>query len=198
MLVYRTDQTLARYFFANNRYFGSGQFVVYPACDYWPCPTAGQSVNFASWMALTGLDRGSSFTPGAPTGVWTSVRPNTFEPGRANIVIYNWDLKPSVPVDLSDSGIQVGDHLPDPRRRELVQRPRRVGTYSGAPVTSIPMTGLTVVQPFGVVPYPPSHTAPQFGVFVLLSATRNNALLERSGVGRAKGRVAESGPAFFI
>jgi hypothetical protein len=33
------------------------------------------------------------------------------------------------------------------------------------------MTGLTVVQQFGSVPYPPSHTAPQFGVFVLLSGT---------------------------
>jgi len=33
---------------------------------------------------------------------------------------------------------------------------------------------LTVVQPFGNVPYPPSHTAPQFGTFVLLSGNALN------------------------
>lgn len=42
------------------------------------------------------------------------------------------------------------------------------GVYSGAPV-GVPMTGLTVAQPVGSVPYPPVHTAPRFGTFVLLS-----------------------------
>ena len=91
-----------------------------------------------------------------------------FEPGRANIVIYNWDLKPSVPVDLTASGIKVGDHYQIRDVENWFNGPVVSGTYSGAPV-SIPMTGLTVMQPFGSIPYPPSHTAPQFGVFVLLS-----------------------------
>src|SRR6185295_3361546 len=94
---------------SNNQYYGTGNFVIYPGCDYWPCPTPAQSVNFATWMLLTGLDKSSTYTPGAPTGVWTSVRPNAYEPGRANIVIYNWPLNASVPVDLSASGIKVGD-----------------------------------------------------------------------------------------
>jgi hypothetical protein len=63
-------------------------------CDTWPCPT-NQSVNFTNWMAVTGLDHSSSFALGAPTGLWTAARPNAYEPGRANIVIFNRDLKPA-------------------------------------------------------------------------------------------------------
>jgi hypothetical protein len=172
MLITRADQTTASYNYANNRYFGTGQFTIDPQCDYWPCPTS-QTVNFATWMALTGLDRASTFTAGAPTGVWTSVRPNQYEPGRANVVIFNWDLKPSLQVDLSGSGIRVGDPYQIRDAENWFGGAVVSGTYTGTPVT-IPMSGLVVAQPFGAVPYPPSHTAPQFGVFVLLSGNALN------------------------
>ncbi len=173
MLILRTDQTAAGYNHGNNQYYGSDRFMVYAACDYWPCPSAGQSVNFATWMAVTGLDKGSTLTPGAPTGSWTAVRPNQYEPGRANLVIYNWDLKPSVAVDLSASGIKVGDRYQIRDVENWYNGAVVSGTYTGAPV-SLPMSGLTVAQPFGSVPHPPSHTAPQFGVFVLLSGNAMN------------------------
>jgi hypothetical protein len=41
------------------------------------------------------------------------------------------------------------------------------GIYDGAPV-SIPMTGLSIATPNGAVPTTPTHTAPQFGAFVLV------------------------------
>ena len=170
MLITGSAQSTAGYLHSNNKYYGSGQFTIYAGCDYWPCATAGQTVNFSTWMLLTGLDRGSFYTPGAPTGIWTAVRPNQYEPGRANIVIYNWDLKPSVAVDLSASGIKIGDTYQIRDAENWFNGPVASGTYNGAPV-NVPMTGLTVVQPFGSVPYPPSHTAPQFGTFVLLSGS---------------------------
>jgi hypothetical protein len=173
MLILRDDQTAANYDHANNQYFGSGRFQIYTGCDYWPCTTSPISADFSNWMLLTGLDRGSTFTAGAPTGVWTAVRPNTYEPGRANVTVYNWSLSPTVQVDLSNAGIRIGDTYQIRDAENFFNGPIATGTYNGSPVT-IPMTNLTVVQPFGVVPYPPSHTAPQFGVFVVLSGNAAN------------------------
>jgi len=138
-----------------------------PSCDGWPCANA-TTYPYANWLLLTGLDAGSTYTPGPPTGVWTAVRPNAYEPGRANIVVFNWDLNPTVTVDLSASGIRVGDSYQIRDVENWYNGPVVSGVYTGSPV-AIPMTGLTVVQPFGSVPYPVVHTAPQFGVFVLLS-----------------------------
>jgi hypothetical protein len=173
MLILRDDQTTANYDHGANTYYGSGKFQIYTGCDYWPCTTSPISTNFSNWMLLTGLDSGSSYTPGAPGGTWISIRPNTFEPGRANVTIYNWGLKPAVDVDLSNAGIKVGDQYQIRDAENWFNGPIATGTYTGAPVT-VPMTNLTVVQPFGTVPYPPSHTAPQFGVFVVLSGNALN------------------------
>ena len=167
-LIYTSDEHPASYNDANNRYYGVNQFWVFPNCGSWPCPSQ-QTVNFSQWQAM-GLDQGSTLAPGAPTGIWTFVRPNQYEPGRANIVIYDWDLAPFVTVDLSKSGIKVGDQYQIRDAQNWYHGAVVSGTYDGSPVT-IPMSGLTVAQPVGSVPYPPSHTAPQFGVFVLLSGT---------------------------
>ena len=81
------------------------------------------------------------------------------EPGRAHVAVYNWDLKPTVDVDLSNAGLKIGDTYEVRDAENFYNGPVATGTYSGAPVT-IPMQNLTVVQPYGNVPYPPSHTAP--------------------------------------
>ena len=140
-----------------------------PGCDDFPCGNSS-GYDFAGWKAATGVDANSTFTAGPPTGVWTFVRPNTYEAGRANIVIYNWDLRSNVQVDLSSSGIKTGDAYQIRDGENFFGAPVVSGTYNGQPVT-IPMTGLQVALPFGVVPNPQPHTAPQFGVFVLLSGS---------------------------
>ncbi len=168
-LIYRDDQDPHSYQWNNNQYYGSGRWVIMPGCDGFPCNNS-TGYDFAGWKAATGLDANSTFTPGAPTGVWTFVRPNTYEPGRANIVIYNWDLRSNVQVDLSNSGIKTGDTYQIRDGENFFGAPVASGTYNGQPVT-IPMTGLQVALPFGVVPNPQPHTAPQFGVFILLSGS---------------------------
>ena len=85
-------------------------------------------------------------------------------------MIFNWDLNPSVAVDLSAAGIKAGDTYQIRDAENWYNGPVVTGVYSGSPV-SIPMTGLSVVLPNGTVPAEPSHTAPQFGVFVLLSGS---------------------------
>ncbi len=168
-MILAPGENPAGYAYNNNTYYGSEQFWVFPSCSGWPCP--GYTVESSSqWQSSLGIDRSSTFSSNAPTAIWTFVRPNQYEPGRANIVIYNWPLQSSVSVDISHSGINVGDRYQIRDAENWYNGAVVSGTYTGSPV-SIPMSGLTVVQPVGSVPYPPSHTAPQFGVFVLLSGT---------------------------
>ena len=102
-----------------------------------------------------------------PTGVRTFVRPNAYEPGRANVTVVNWDRAASVAVDLSAAALAVGTSFEIRDAQNFYAAPVVTGTYSGGPVT-VPMTGLTAARPVGNAPIVPAHTAPEFGVFVVL------------------------------
>jgi hypothetical protein len=151
------DQQVAGYQWGNNRYFGSGTFSY-----------RGKQMNWDAWRASTGLEKTSRYQPGRPTGVWTFVRPNKYEPGRANIVIYNWDRSARVAVDVSNS-IARGARYEVRDAQNFFGPPVASGTYTGAPL-DIPMTGLTPGSPNGAVPTAPKHSAPEFGAFILLPA----------------------------
>lgn len=166
-LFWRPEQNPATYAWDNNQYFGSGRFTVYNGCVTFTCSN-GRTLDFGTWKSENGIDANSTFTAGPPKGVWMAVRPNLYEPGRANIVIYNWDLLSTVQVDLSTAGVQSGDQFEIRDAENWFGGAIVSGTYSGGTVT-IPMTGLQVALPNGVVPNPQPHTAPQFGVFVVLS-----------------------------
>jgi hypothetical protein len=172
-LIYNSSQNPATYTYGNNTYYGADQFWIFPSCNTWPCPQTSslpngyQTVGWTQWQSTDGLDSNSTFNTGAPGGTWVYVRPNLYEPGRANIVIYNWGLQSEVSVNLAPSGIQPGTPFQIRDAENWFAAPVVSGTYTGNPVT-IPMSGLTVVQPVGTVPYSPTHTAPQFGAFVLL------------------------------
>ncbi len=167
-MIVAPGQNPAGYSDSSNTYYGNEQFWMFPSCNTWPCPSYNVETS-SQWQGM-GVDRGSTFNTSAPTGVWSFVRPNQYEPGRANIVVYNWNLSPSVAVDLSGSGMSVGQSFQIRDAENWYNGPVVSGTYNGSPV-SIPMSGLQVAQPVGSVPYPPSHTAPQFGAFVLLSGS---------------------------
>lgn len=167
-LIYNSSQNPATYSYGNNTYYGADQFWIFSSCDTWPCPNGYQTVDWAQWQATDGLDSGSTFNSGSPGGTWVFLRPNLYEPGRANIVIYNWGLQPAISLNLASTGIQPGAPFQIRDAENWFGAPVVSGIYTSDPVT-IPMSNLQVVQPVGTVPYPPSHTAPQFGVFVLLS-----------------------------
>jgi hypothetical protein len=99
-----------------------------------------------------------------PTGTLVFIQPNIYEPGRANITIYNWDLASTVSVDLSGV-LSVGATYQIQNAQDFFAAPVLSGTYDGNPV-SIPMTGLSVATPVGWTAPPPS--GPQFNAFVLL------------------------------
>ncbi len=149
-------QSTSHYAWDNNRYFGSGKFRY-----------AGANQSWAAWKSLAGVDANSSYTPSAPAGVWTFVRPNRYEAGRANITIYNWDLKGSVEVDVS--GVMTPGARYEVRdAQNFLGAPVASGTYAGGSI-SIPMTGLMKAAAVGTCPTAPQHTGPAFGTFVIVS-----------------------------
>jgi hypothetical protein len=109
----------------------------------------------------------NSYLTARPAGVKTFVRPNKYEPGRAHVVIYNWDLRDEVVVDISGIGLKSEDRYEVRDVQDFSGKPVAGGVYRGQAV-SIPMKGLTAAPPLGKFPKVPRHTAPEFGVFVVV------------------------------
>jgi hypothetical protein len=118
-----------------------------------------------SGVLETVLSDGKSYALHKMGGTTVILRPNTYEPGRGNIVIYNWDKLDSVPVDLSQMGWKPGEkyllHNVQNYYDETIQ-----GVYKGQPI-QVPMTGWSTAIPTGWDrPFKPV-TFPEFGVFVI-------------------------------
>ena len=160
-----------------NQYFKNPVFV---AADYLVDSNFnfsegnGSFNDFPKWQANTGFDASSTFSPAAPTGKWISVHKNKYEQRRGNITIYNWDLSPTVDVDLS-SVLSPGDVFVIQDAQNFYALPVVAGTYQGGTV-SIPMTGLTKAAPLGGAQTPP-HTAPLLGTFVVMAPGAANPVV---------------------
>lgn len=137
-----------------NRHHGSTKFLL-----------RGRGQSADGWRGA-GLDRSGELSAGRPAGTWSFVRPHTYDSGRANIVIYNWDLKETVCVDVS-SVMLAGTTYKVYDAQNIFGPPVASGTLENTEVC-IPMKELKVALPIGTVPNPPVHTAPEFGVFVLV------------------------------
>jgi hypothetical protein len=103
-----------------------------------------------------------------PSGTWAFVRPNPYESGRANIIVYNWDSAGSVSVDVS-SVLASGDTYEIRDAENWFGTPVASGTYSGGSV-AVPMSGLAVAKTVGRSTQP-IHTPAEFGAFVVLKKT---------------------------
>jgi hypothetical protein len=122
-------------------------------------------LTFDEWRQARGWDANSRFTAGRPTGVEVFVRPNKYEAGRAHIVVFNWDLAPSVDVDVSDI-LPVGADFEIRSAEDYYGDAVVSGVSSGRPIR-VPLDTLSVALPFGYDFKPPS-TRPEFAVFVLV------------------------------
>lgn len=128
------------------------------------------SCSFAEWKKRTGFDGTSSFTMGRLSGTKVVIRPNRYEPGRANIVIYNWGNSAKVGVDVH-SVLAVGVAYEVRNAQDFFSPPVVSGSFDGQPL-QLTMTGLTVAKPMASL-LTPAPTGPTFNVFVLLSKSRN-------------------------
>ena len=120
------------------------------------------------WQQATGLDRGSRYARGRPVGVHVFVRPNQYEEGRAHIVVYNWDRRPSVTADVGEV-LRRGMRYEVRRAQDFFGAPVLGGTYDGRPIT-IPMTAAPAPKPVGR-DAASAPTGPDFDVFVLMPVT---------------------------
>jgi len=131
-----------------------------------------------------------------PKVVYIVVRPNYYEPGRANIAIYNWELKNSVAVDLSGV-LKGGDSFEIRDVENYFGSPVATGVYSGAPVT-INMASLNAtMQPIGLR-NKIAHTGVEFGAFVLTSGLKSSLLTSQFKRRKARSNSTEGGFGFRL
>lgn len=131
----------------------------------------GQTLDFAGWQGATGFDRGGGWNvvgAGGAGGVRVFVRPNLYEPGRAHIVVYNWDRTASADADVSGV-LQRGAKYEVRSAQNFFAAPVLAGVYDGKPLR-LPLTPRKIARPIGASLDPP-QTAPEFNVFVLLKAS---------------------------
>src|SRR5438132_5957155 len=100
-----------------------------------------------------------------PTQPLVFVRPNAYEPGRANVIIYNWSGQPSVSVDLS-SVLSVGRRSEVRNVQDLSGAPLVSGTFGGGTI-SFPIAGITPPTTVGLTSSPAPVTVPDFNVFLV-------------------------------
>src|SRR5260370_5624370 len=159
-MIWLRDSTLSGFQLANNRYYRD------PSAPAWGY--INTDYGFPMWQQLTGVaatDRVATSDPAEPK---VFLRPNGYEPGRANLIIYNWNRQSTVPVDLSGI-VRVGDRYEIRNVQDFFGAVVASDIFGGSPV-DVPMTGVAPVVPIGGSPSPPPQTRPDLGVFVVTSA----------------------------
>jgi hypothetical protein len=118
------------------------------------------------WCDRTAFDADSKYEKGPPRGTEVFVRPNKYEPGRANIVVFNWDKASTVDVELKN-GMKPGTAFRIVRATDFYGEPVVRGKYEGTPI-KLPMRANPSPAPIGMAK-PLAPTEPEFGAFVVLS-----------------------------
>jgi hypothetical protein len=106
----------------------------------------------------------NTYSSAKPTANVVEVRPNAYEPGRAHVIVYNWQNLGSVAVDLSGV-LAVGSSFEVRNAQNFYGPAVLTGTYAGGKV-SLPMSGLSTATPVGHAA--PASSAPAFNAFVVL------------------------------
>ena len=144
---------------------GNRQYAGNSVDAYWEFED--QRLAFVPWTQATGLGGGELQGTSSPASAEVIVRPNQYQPGRANIVVYNWAGAPSTSVDVS-TVVAAGDSFEIRNAQTYFGPPVIRGIYPGGPVT-IPLAPVTPTPPLGRASQSPPSTSPLFGVFVVLS-----------------------------
>lgn len=126
-------------------------------------------LTYNTWKQATRLGGTDSYSSGVPTATKVFVRPNQYETGRANVIVYNWARQSSVSVNLS-SVLGSGARYEIRNAMAPYGAPVASGTYNGGAV-SIPLAATTPPRPIvgWLTRSPASSNA--FAVFIV---TRTN------------------------
>ncbi len=127
-----------------------------------PIQVLSSALSFSAWESKYGYDTRSTMLASLPDN-HVVVEPNTYEAGRANVVVYNWRGAGAVTVDLSGA-LKTGDNFVIVNAENFFGAPVVSGTYSG-PVT-IPIS--SVSPPAAIGGHSMPSTGTQFETFVVL------------------------------
>jgi hypothetical protein len=101
-----------------------------------------------------------------PTGTRVAVRPNKYEPGRANICVFNWDNKDAVDVDLSNV-LKAGDKYEVRDAQNYFGPAVARSIYDEKPV-ALPMNLTATAPVLGKPSKPFEHTPREFNAFIVI------------------------------
>jgi hypothetical protein len=152
----------------NTYYQSSGRTVFYNGTD---------GVTFPAWKTQTGLDVNSTETASAMPDT-AVVTPNTYDQGRANIVVFAASNPASINVNLANSGLYDGQGYSIRNAFDYNGSAVVSGTYSAAnPVIALPLNGASrnVATPVGMN-YTPATTLPSFGAFIVVPGDGGSTL----------------------
>jgi hypothetical protein len=152
-------KSAVQYEWDNNTYFADGRAT--------PFSFMGQALTFPDWQQATGIDGSSRFINGRPTEAKIVIRPNAYEQGRANIIVYNWNLADAADVDISKI-VRPGARYFVRNVQDYFGPPVASGIYDGTPIR-LPMTGVLPPIPVRNTSSGSAITGPEFNVFVLTS-----------------------------
>jgi len=150
-----------------NEYFGKNFTTNY---NNWRPNNARAS--FSQVRAL-GYEAHGAFTLTAPTQNVVVLRANKYEPGRANLIVYNWQKNTSINVDISSIGLVQGEAFQLRDVQDYLGVPALSATYDAAnPIISVPLTLTNCSKFIGDQHHylrdPNLHTDPVFNAFVIL------------------------------
>lgn len=137
--------------------------------NYWP-----QAVALGKWAKAdisNTNDSASARVHPSRKGTKVFVRPNRYAPGRATIVVYNWDKLSKVAIEAGPV-LSIGAKYEVRNAEDFFAPAVLKGTFDGHPL-QLPMTGLTVAKPMCELKTA-QPTGPTFNVFVLLSNTNQS------------------------
>ena len=157
----------AAYTVNNNSYYGTASNA-----DEFGNVTAHANQTFALWKSSTGFDSTSTISSNAMPDT-VIVRPNAYQQGRANVVVYAPSAAASITVNLSQSGLVNGQAYTIQNAFNFNGPAVITGVYiSLTPNIVIPLNGLStsVAAPLGST-YTPPTTSPQLAVFVVVPTT---------------------------
>lgn len=152
------------------------------------------ATTFNGWRAEAGLVDPGGYGASAPTEMKVVVRPNRYEHGRANIIIYNWAQQNTATVDVSGI-LNVGDRYVVRNAEDFYGPPVADSSYTGGPL-QLPIASVTPPSPVGVTTPPAPATGPTFNVYVLMKVWPSRCNSDEGERSRCTGWPARGEGAF--
>jgi hypothetical protein len=123
---------------ASNRHYRT------PTATAWTVDNAGYT--FADWVNRAGIGSSDAAST-SPSGTQVFVRANKYEPGRANVTVFNWSGAGSASANLTGI-LAVGQRYEVRNAQNVFGTPAASGTYGGGSIT-LPHTAVAPARPVG-------------------------------------------------